>query len=294
MKTTDACFICGHTPLPVYLTCLDYAVSRESFSLKKCEQCELLMTDPQPPPDLIERYYQFEDYVSHTGKANNFVNQVYIAARRFTLKEKLKLLHRYSETGNLLDVGCGTGHFLDICKRGGWKVQGVEPSARARESALDIDPNVCSSIDQLNSDTKYNVITLWHVLEHLHDPNECFRQLKDKLNDTGTLFIAVPNYKSDDAHYYNEYWAAFDVPRHLWHFSKKTMEQLIKKHGLKLIDIVPMRLDAFYVSILSEKYKRKNKLSVAALINAIKEGLISNHRAKETINYSSLIYIIQK
>lgn len=289
---TLTCPVCGSSSLTHFLDCIDYAVSRESFSLQKCQQCELLTTTPQPSENELPKYYQFEDYVSHTSKATNLINKIYLLARRYTLRQKRKLISKYSNTGALLDIGCGTGNFLDECQRAGWKVAGIEPSEGARKIALDVTENISPSIAE-HKGNNYNVITLWHVLEHLSDLNGSLEKIREMLGTNGTIFIAVPNYKSYDGQFYSKLWAGYDVPRHLWHFSEVTMKALVEKHQLRLTKIIPMKLDAYYVSLLSEKY-RAGKLTPMAMINAIKNGFVSNNRASENTNYSSLIYVIKK
>ena len=286
------CPACGSYSLHHFLDCIDHSVSRESFRLIQCKNCDLLLTDPQPDAAGIQRYYQFEDYVSHTSNATNLINSIYLFARKYTLKQKLNLINNYSDKGKLLDMGCGTGNFLDVCIRNGWWAGGIESSENARKIAMKTVRNISGSLqDHIGQD--YDVITLWHVLEHLKNFSASLDILKKLLKTSGTIFIAVPNYQSYDARHYKEYWAGYDVPRHLWHFSKKTMENILRKHQFKLVDIRPMKLDAYYVSLLSEKYRRK-KITPVGLLNALKTGLASNLSARKTINYSSLIYIVRK
>jgi 2-polyprenyl-3-methyl-5-hydroxy-6-metoxy-1,4-benzoquinol methylase len=193
----------------------------------------------------------------------------------------------------ILDYGCGTGEFITICKTNGWRIDGVEPSPNAREkSAKSTGIFIKESINQISG--KYDVITLWHVLEHIPDLENTIEKLSTALEKDGTLLIAVPNHKSYDAEIYKETWAAYDVPRHIWHFDKKTMQKLLAKFSLNVKQILPMKLDSFYVSMLSEKYKSGNKLTMLGLIKAFVIGSASNFKARKNSNYSSLIYIIQK
>jgi 2-polyprenyl-3-methyl-5-hydroxy-6-metoxy-1,4-benzoquinol methylase len=293
MKHIATCPVCDNASLTYYRQCIDYSVSRESFTLKKCPTCQLLITEPQPENEQLEKYYQFSDYVSHTSNGSNLINKIYLLARRYTLRKKLNLINRYLKEGKLLDIGCGTGNFLKFCKENGWDSYGVEPSDTARAIAIQNGENITASIKQIKH-FGFDVITLWHVLEHLPNLNEDLFQIKTMLGDNGIIFIAVPNYESYDASRYEESWAAYDVPRHLWHFTKETMQELVLKHGLKLVGIEPMKLDAYYVSLLSEKYLHQNNLSLKGFIRAIRVGLTSNWKAKSKNNYSSLIYIIKK
>lgn len=193
----------------------------------------------------------------------------------------------------ILDYGCGTGHFLQYCARAGVKAYGIEPSAQARSIASNKTVTVAGSLTELQ-DIKFNVITLWHVMEHIYDLPSVIEELKGRLTNNGIIFIAVPNWQSPDASKYKELWAAYDVPRHVWHFSKSNMKRLIENSGLKLKKIIPMKLDVYYVSLLSEKNKANGNLNPISAFNAIATGMKSNMQARKTTNQSSLIYLVQK
>lgn len=293
MKEITTCPVCGNSSLATFLSSTDYAVSREAFLLLECTHCELLITQPQPTESELEKYYQFEEYVSHTSKGNNVINRIYLLVRRYTLSQKLNLINTYSEKGRLLDVGCGTGNFMAHCIKYGWNAEGVEPSSTARHIAGALQSRIYPTLEA-HVETGYNAITLWHVLEHLPHLNESIDQLKAKLANNGTLYIAVPNYQCYDAGHYQEYWAAYDLPRHLWHFSKNAVKKLLEKKRLDIIDIKPMKFDSYYVSLLSEKYKAGRKLTLSGAFNALKTGFISNYKATSKHDYSSLIYIVKK
>lgn len=288
MYSIKVCPICDH-PLRLLHNIIDFSVSRESFHLLRCEFCSLMVTDPQP--DQLEKYYQSENYISHTNRPNNYIQSIYLMVRKHTLKRKLQLINSYSTRGKILDVGCGTGNFLERCQVGGWQVYGVEPSSKARAEAANRIAPVSESLDQV-PESDFKVVTLWHVLEHLPHLNESIEKIKGKLMEDGFLFIAVPNVDSYDAHFYKEYWAGYDVPRHLWHFSKKSLTTLLQKHQLTVIDIRPMKFDAYYVSLLSEKYKGNSGMK--QLLNAAWIGIRSNYLGKNDNNFSSLIYIARK
>lgn len=294
MQDVTACPLCGNKNLTTYEQCRDHLVTHEVFLLRHCNNCDVLITTPRPPGQLLHIYYQSQDYVSHSSSGTNFINRLYLISRAFTLKQKLIRLNQFSSKGRLLDVGCGTGNFVNTCKKNGWQVEGVEPSPEARRLALKITPDILPSIEDLPKDSTYNAITLWHVLEHLTDPNKTIQTLKSKLDATGTIFIAVPNYKSYDAQHYRSLWAGYDVPRHLWHFSQTTIKKLCDQNELKLQKILPMKLDSFYVSLLSEKYKHNGNPSVTTMIKGFYFGLRSNIHARQDQNYSSLLYIITK
>ncbi len=291
MNVSRQCPICGGTDFQQYITAEDHTVSHEIFNILQCATCKFLITSPIP--ENLGDYYLSPDYISHSEKAVTLADRVYQIARTFTMQWKEGLIRR--QTANqfrkLLDYGCGTGSFLHYCQQKGWTIAGVEPSNIAREVATKATGhNIASNIQHLDS-TKFDIITLWHVLEHIPDLNETLAQLKDKLTDSGTMFIAVPNHKSFDASYYLQHWAAYDVPRHLWHFSRTTMTQLLNAHDLKLIKILPMKLDAYYVSLLSEKNKTQGRSALTHYIQGMRIGLKSNVQAQSSQEYSSLIYI---
>jgi SAM-dependent methyltransferase len=207
---------------------------------------------------------------------------------------KRKLVKKYSEGDKILDIGCGTGEFLFEMKSHGWSISGVEPSPNARESSeKKTEVEIFKSLSDV-TENNFNAITLWHVLEHLPDPNQALKIIRRLLNQSGTIFIAVPNFQSCDANHYQSFWAGYDVPRHLWHFGKKNMEALLKKNDLKLVKILPMRLDSFYVSLLSESYQHPLRLKLFQLLSAFAVGLKSNFLARKNLEYSSLIYVVKR
>ncbi|HTF28840.1 MAG TPA: class I SAM-dependent methyltransferase [Flavitalea sp.] len=294
MSYLSACPVCQETAFSSFLSCRDHTVSHETFHLEKCAGCGFVMTNPRPDENALSRYYESDAYISHSNKSLNVVDQVYKLSRTFTLKWKYNLVQKLSVTTplSILDFGCGTGAFLAECRKHNMKISGVEPSATARTQAKEITGSeIASDLHEIKDDC--DAITLWHVLEHVSALHETIEKLKDHLKENGTMFIAVPNLQSRDAKKYNEYWAGYDVPRHLWHFSRKTMEMVLAHHSLKLSNVVPMRLDAYYVSLLSEKYKNR-KGGVANVTKAIIQGWKSNKAAITTQEYSSLIYIARK
>ena len=294
MREVTSCPVCKSTKFKTLFRCEDHTVSHETFQLIKCQNCSLVITHPQPNDHLLASYYLSDDYISHANRAKSIFDKLYLFVRKFTLSQKLKLILQYNSKSSLLDYGCGTGEFLNICKSNGWSVTGVEPSINAREKAmLRTNENIYESLETI-ANKKIDVITLWHVLEHVPDINGLLQQLGKLLTENGTIFIAVPNYESYDAEVYKEFWAAYDVPRHLWHFSKSSLEKLLNNNSLRVTSIVPMKLDSFYVSLLSEKYKHGNVHSPQGILNAISRGIVSNLKAKKTNNYSSLIYVVQK
>ncbi|NRA94410.1 MAG: class I SAM-dependent methyltransferase [Psychroserpens sp.] len=276
-----------------YLTVKDHSVSQETFELIPNTSFGFLETIPQPSVSDLPRYYESEDYISHTDTSRNLFEKVYQMIRSIALKKKLNLINSFHVNGkSLLDFGAGTGDFLKLAHKHSWDVKGIEPNFNARNIANKKTSNSVLDSNGLTtfSPNSFNVITLWHVLEHLPDLQEKLIQLKNLLSQDGRLVIAVPNYKSFDAEYYNSFWAAYDVPRHLWHFSQNSMTKLLAQQGLIIENILPMYFDSFYVSLLSEKYKTGHM----NFIKAFWIGLRSNWKAKRSGQYSSLIYIVKK
>jgi SAM-dependent methyltransferase len=293
LESVLVCPICDAQSFQPVLTARDYTVSQKDFQLQQCSSCNFVVTSPRPDQSSISDFYKSEKYISHSGGRKTLMDKIYIQARGITLKWKHELISQYKKDGKILDYGCGTGEFLQFMQRKNWTVSGVEPSETARRKALELTKT--EIFDDLKSTKeKYDAITLWHVLEHVHDLNEKIDELISHLNDDGIIFIAVPNRESEDAKKYGSYWAGYDVPRHLWHFSQSNMQQLFNKHGLSLIKTEPMKLDSYYVSMLSENYKNPNTASLISMAKASVSGFQSNYRASKTGSYSSLIYIAKR
>lgn len=273
----------------IHLKTKDYLVSGESFKLIYDSKLDMLKTFPHPDAASLPKYYESEDYISHTDEKRGLMSSLYQTVKKWSLQKKTKLIFsQNSGVGSLLDVGAGTGEFLKVAKRKGWDVQGMEPNKNACSLAAEKGIELRSSLNDFQED-QFDVVSLWHVLEHIPNLEETISQLSDLVRPNGTLIIAVPNFKSYDANYYKEFWAAYDVPRHLWHFSKESMEKLFSKN-FTLEKIEPMIFDSFYVSLLSEKYKTGNKFSLKACWIGLKSNLKAN-RSKE---YSSHIYCFRK
>lgn len=273
----------------VYIKVQDHSVSKENFELLLDPELELLKTHPQPALENLGSYYESEDYISHTDSKRSLFEKIYHIVKTYSLKKKVGLINSYhSQKGSLLDIGAGTGDFLVTAKASGWQTTGIEPNKNAKNLAISKGISFENSIESIENQ-QFDVITMWHVLEHVPDVEHQIKQLKRLLKPEGTLIIAVPNYKSFDAQHYGKFWAAYDVPRHLWHFSKISIQKLVSRENLKLAKILPMVFDSFYVSLLSEKYKTgKMNFSKAFWI-----GLRSNLNAYSTKEYSSHIYVIK-
>ena len=288
------CPIChsGLKPFKEIPEIKDHFLTKETFKIAECANCELLKT-VMPESVNLDKYYDSDDYISHGGKKLNPLHLAYRIARKYTLRQKRDLLNSLNTEKTILDFGCGTGDFLNYMQSNKWSISGIEPSERARRNAtLKVGTEINKSISDTSD--KFSIITAWHVLEHTLDPIETIQKLSERLNIGGKLLIAIPNYKSFDANKYKGYWAGYDVPRHLWHFSPKTIKQLAAKLGLTVQKTIPMKLDAYYVSLLSEKYIHTNKLGLETVTRAIISGNQSNSEARRTGNYSSLIYILTK
>jgi len=293
MKQISNCPVCGSASFNSFLTCKDHTVSQDNFNIVSCSSCSLKFTNPIPHPVDLGKYYKSEDYISHSNTNKGLISKAYKFVRNYTLKGKLNLIQKYVSRGTILDYGCGTGMFLKVCHDNGWKAYGMEPDEGARKLGAEMGLNVFSDKERVNTYTNnqtFDIITLWHVLEHVTDLEETLSFFKEKLNKEGALIIAVPNYTSCDAKHYKEFWAAYDVPRHLYHFEINTIQKLLSKHGFSLAETMPMKFDSFYVSLLSEKYKAGKINYVKAFLN----GLKSNLRAKTAKDYSSVIYIFKK
>lgn len=273
--------------LTTLFNCKDNTVSGEYFEVMEHEEYEMLVTSPVPKN--LEKYYKSESYISHTDSKKTFFDKIYQAVKNHTLKQKLLLLNSFkSSSKSVLDFGAGTGDFLKICKNNNWQVLGIEPSAEARENAVKKGVHLKESLLDITNQ-KFDVITLWHVLEHVENLKNTIKVLKSLLQPEGRIVVAVPNYKSYDAAFYKEHWAAYDVPRHLWHFSQKSIHKLFLEAEMIVEETLPMKFDSYYVSLLSEKYKTGKSNPIKAFYR----GFLSNRSAKSTTEYSSLIYVIK-
>ena len=272
-----------------FLTVKDYSVSRETFDLVYDQQLDMLITTPQPSLENLGKYYESVDYISHTDSKRSLFEKAYHFVKTIALKNKLNLINSLQlDKGSILDIGAGTGDFLSVAKNNGWHTIGVEPSEKAKAIAKKKGVSFVEHTSELG-DHSFDVISMWHVLEHVPNLENQIKELKRLLKPSGTLLIAVPNFKSFDAKHYGKFWAAYDVPIHFWHFSKTAVKILFEKETMKLVKVLPMKFDSFYVSLLSEKYKTGKMNYVKAFFI----GLRSNFKAKQNLEYSSHIYILK-
>jgi 2-polyprenyl-3-methyl-5-hydroxy-6-metoxy-1,4-benzoquinol methylase len=291
----NECPVCSSNHIQKLLDIQDYTVSQEIFEVWHCSKCTFRFTQNIPTADNIGPYYQSANYISHSDTQDGFIHRCYHLVRNYTLQLKRKLIQETTgkQIGDLLDVGAGTGAFSKVMKNAGWAVTGLEPDETARKNALEINELQLLSPDNLYkiSPESFDAITMWHVLEHVHDLQRYLEKYHSILRKNGRLIIAVPNYTSYDASVYQQYWAAYDVPRHLYHFSPESMSMLADKKGFKINSIRPMWFDSFYVSMLSEQYKTGGN----QYLSAFWTGLLSNLKTIfDHKKCSSVIYILEK
>lgn len=295
MTSPTSCPLCTCTDTRPWAQVRDHSVSGEWFHLQDCPDCGLRFTVSPPPAAEIGRYYRSENYVSHTDTREGLVNRLYHRVRKHTLRQKRRLVEQVTglRNGRILDVGCGTGAFLHEMKASGWTVTGLEPDATASAIATNrygLHPLPSQQLYQL-AENGFDVITLWHVLEHVHDLHGYVEQWQRLLSPRGVVLVAVPNPDATDARHYGPGWAAYDVPRHLYHFNPRSMARLAQRHAFRIAGEKPMWFDSFYVSLLSEQYRSRR----LALLFALFQGLRSNvHAFFRAGTCSSLIYIWKK
>jgi len=291
----DGCPICHSGNIQQKFSAKDYTVTGESFMIFQCNDCRGAFTQDVPGKHDIGRYYASENYISHSDTSEGLINRIYHTVRKKTLQQKKALIINITgqSKGNVLDIGCGTGAFIHTMQQAGWETTGLEPDETARKKAAElyqINPLPSGELFALPANS-FDAVTMWHVLEHVHELHEYVAQIKLLLKPGGKFVVAVPNYTSPDALHYQQFWAALDVPRHLYHFSPASMKALMTLHGMQVMETRPMWFDSFYVSMLSEQYRRGKGNMVGAFLN----GFVSNAKAvfnKEKC--SSVIYIIRK
>lgn len=274
----------------------DHAVSKETFIICKCQNCSLLFTNPRPKEEKIGPYYDFPEYYSHEKNNKSITQIVYNKVRDYAVTEKVKLISSIKEPGKILDYGCGTGEFLHAAKLSGWNVKGIEPTPKARNQANQLlDGKVIENIELLDEKKKFDVISLFHVLEHIHSLRKTVKRIIKHLKSDGYILIAVPNPESYDAKKYGNDWAGWDVPRHLYHFNQTSLKNFEQLFDLELVKVNSMPFDSYYVSLLSEGYKNPKQNKLLNYVKAIKSGWESNKSAKPlTGQYSSNLYIFKK
>jgi len=293
MITHSICPLCSSGKTLLHLKCSDHLLTGEEFNLCKCSDCSFVFTGHYPDEQSIGRYYGSDDYISHDDKAKGFLNRVYLKVRSIMLKRKASMVVKATgiRNGRILDIGCGTGHFAATMKQKGWIVAGIEPNKKARNFAsgrFRLDVMSPEQISELPSGS-FDCITMWHVLEHFHDPFGYAAEIKRLLKPGGLCLCALPNCSSFDARHYREQWAAYDVPRHLWHFTPETFRVFAEKTHLQITGIKPLPLDVFYISILSERNKGSHFPFIKGVVNGTFFAALSLSDKNKS---SSLIYFI--
>ncbi|MCD4729662.1 MAG: class I SAM-dependent methyltransferase [Bacteroidales bacterium] len=293
MNIISQCPICNSSIFSEFLTTQDYFLTNENFIINQCSTCGFKFTNPRPALDDLTKYYESVEYISHSNADKGLINRIYQIVRTLTLKNKAKLINTYVSEGQILDIGCGTGEFLNAMQQNEFIATGIEPNQEARKQAKKKYGLAVYDESDINVLSKkyYDVITLWHVLEHVFHLNERVSQIKELITEDGILVVALPNPASWDAKHYEKFWAAYDCPRHLYHFDQLAVKNLFKNYGFEIINQKPMHFDSFYVSMLSEKYKQ----SKLQFLNGLTKGFISNISAIfNQGNYSSIIYVLKE
>ncbi len=287
----EECPVCKSSNLKNSLICKDHLVTNESFAIVTCINCGLMITNPRPTQEEIGKYYDSAQYLSHNND-DSLIGKIYALSQKYTLWYKHRLVKKLVKNPtNLLDYGCGTGQFLEYMGSRHFKVVGIEPSKIGLTKTQQKGITVFSSIDDANLiNERQSIITLWHVLEHVHDLNATIKGLKKLLKKNGYMIIALPNTKSWDASHYQSNWAAYDVPRHLFHFNDSNIKTLLKQHRLSLIQKAPLYLDSFYISLLSETHQNSSNKLIKSIINGCKSNIYGSIKSQ----YSSMIYVFQK
>lgn len=292
METLLNCPVCQAGSFLPVLSCKDHFLSSEVFEIVQCSNCGLRFTNPRPVPADLGKYYQSPDYISHSNSKKGLFHSIYQLIRKYTLSRKYRLIGQHAKGKHILDIGCATGEFLNFMKSKGWVTRGIEPDEAARKQAIlryDLSVGDENHLKELGNDL-FDVITLWHVLEHVSDLQQRMTDLYRLLKPGGLLVIAVPNPESGDAVKYGSFWAGYDVPRHLYHFTQGSMTFLLDRFSFTLEKILPMKWDSFYVSLLSEKYRHGKMKWFPGIWN----GYCSNRAALKNSEYSSLIYLSRK
>ncbi|MEY4384283.1 MAG: hypothetical protein RI995_1825 [Bacteroidota bacterium] len=291
MEIISNCPVCQSQHIESFLEAKDYTVSGEYFKIVQCRNCDFLFTNPRPSAEEAGKYYQSENYISHSNTSEGLINTLYHWVRTITLKQKTNWIQPYQKSKELLDIGCGNGHFLQACKQAGWKVSGMELDLKTAEQARkNTGAKIVNHLEEIKADETFQIISLWHVLEHVYELDQYFEFFKSHLKQDGKLLLALPNPKSHDAEKFKAYWAAYDVPRHIHHFTPKSIELLANKNGFKLTKTRGLLFDSFYISLLSNEYQSGNKKLISSLIT----GAFSNLKAFIFHgNYSSNLYIFE-
>ncbi len=291
----NVCPLCSSEKIGLQFNCTDHFISKEDFTVFKCSACDFSFTQDYPEESEITRFYESDSYISHSNTSEGFSNKLYRIARSIMLRKKKELIKKITglKKGTILDIGSGTGYFAGAMKKAGWKVKGIEINEKARIfsiSQFGLEIIAPDKITAVEADS-FDCITLWHVLEHFHDPFKYTSEIYRLLKPGAVCAIALPNCSSYDAEHYKKFWAAWDVPRHLWHFNPDTFRLFSEKSGFFLEDLRILPLDVFYISQLSEKYKGSSLAFLLGMSKAIVFAFLSVFKKRKS---SSVIYILRK
>ncbi|MCS5490980.1 class I SAM-dependent methyltransferase [Algoriphagus limi] len=291
----NKCPLCKSGHFLNYSTIKDWAVSKEEFILCECQDCKLIFTNPRPTEEKIGSYYEFPEYYSHQDESKGLIQGIYNQIRKINISKKYNLISSLGTDKSILDIGCGTGELLKHFQEKSWNVTGVEPNKNARQLAKKkLESKVYKSLKKVAEDRSFDIISLFHVLEHVHDLRKSLKKILTILKSDGYIILALPNHQSKDAKKYKNYWAGWDVPRHLYHFDPESVKNLAEKYNLEIVAQKPMIFDSYYASLLSEKYQAPNSGNLTNLMRSFFEGMKSNKEAKKSGNYSSILYILSK
>ena len=293
--THTKCPLCKGSDIKKRFTCKDHFATGEEFDIYECTECGFAFTQNVPDEKEIGKYYESQTYISHSDTKKGLFNKAYHAVRSIMLRRKVDLMERLTllKNGKILDYGAGTGYFARAMEKEGWDVTAIEKSPHARELALKEFGFKMYPEEHLATikDREFDIVTLWHVMEHIQRLDHFWDELHRIVDDTGIVVLALPNCKSHDAKIYKENWAAYDVPRHLWHFTPMTIMHWGEKHGFILERQITMPFDGFYISMLSERYKGSALAGIKGLWTGFKGWLdTSTHREAS----SSIIYVFRK
>lgn len=291
MEELQRCPICQSSKISEYQQIKDYFLTQQEFNVVRCEHCGFLFLNPRPDKSEIAPYYKSESYFSHSDGRKGLIAKMYQIVRHFNIRNKYNLIYKYKKYGKILDIGCGTGDVLAYFSTKSWNVEGIEPDADARAVAEKKNHLIIHNESEINNlpDASFDVITMWHVMEHVHNLEERMETVRRLIKPDGVFIFSVPICDSWDAQHYGQYWAAWDVPRHLYHFSQTTAQLLAENHRFELVQVEPMKFDAYYIALLSEKYKSGKSSFLKAFFAGLRSNCkASNHKS----NYSSLIFVV--
>jgi SAM-dependent methyltransferase len=295
MNQYKICPLCGNREINNFITCTDFLVTGEKFEIYSCAGCLGAFTMGHPSEEEAGRYYKSENYISHTDSSRNLFEKIYQLVRKVFLARKRNLVKKLTglKTGSILDIGCGTGHFVNTMKLAGWKVTGIEIDENARKYAKErfsadvFPPDYVTAL----SPESFDAVTLWHVLEHFDNPANWMKEISGILKPGGLAFVALPNSNSSDAGYYKETWAAWDVPRHIWHFNPHSFRIFTANNGFEIIKELPMPADVFYISVLSEKIRNTRLPFLTGLMKGLWLSISAGSGPERS---SSVLYVIRK